>query len=273
MIISTLGPNGTFSHEATLEFIKKHKLKSDIVFENTIWEVFDTVKKNKAEFGIVPLENSVGGTVRLALDALFEYKLNIYEELILPIKHNLVANSSIEQIRTLYLHPQTHGQCEKYIRMHMPHVEIIHTSSNGKSAELVSQLNDKTSGTIISLIAAKIYKLKIIDKNVQDNVFNVTRFIIISKKESKRTGSDRTSVAVYPQKDRPGLLHEILGLFAKRKINLSKIESIPSKGKLGDYVFFIEFEGNKADKVVKALFKEIKEKDLLTIFGSYKRKY
>ena len=110
-------------------------------------------------------------------------------------------------------------------------------------------------------------------KDVQDNRFNVTRFFVISESDSKRTGYDRTSIAIYPQIDRPGLLYEMLGEFAKRNINLTKIESRPSKGKLGDYIFYIDFEGHKSEKNVSEALKELEEMAFVTILGSYHRKY
>ena len=269
MIIATLGPEGTFSHEAVIKYDKKAK----IIFEGTIRDVFETVGDKKADLGIVPIENSIAGTVGQTLDYLMKFKLKIRAEEILPIGHNLVGFGKIEDIKILYLHPQTYEQCELFIKKSLPKVEIIQTSSNGKSAEVISKSKVKTNASIIPKLAVDIYKLKILKKDVQDNRFNVTRFFVISKEDEKKTGYDRTSIAVYPQVDRPGLLHDMLGQFAKRKINLTKIESRPSKGKLGDYIFFIDFQGHKSEKHVGEALKNIEDSSFVTVLGSYPRKY
>ena len=269
MKIATLGPEGTFSHEAVLKYEKK----AAIIFANTIRDVFEAIVSNKAELGVIPIENSVAGTVGQTLDCLMQFNLKIKAEEILPINHNLVGFGKINDIKVLYLHPQTYEQCEIFIKKHLSKAEIIQTSSNGKSAEIIANSKDKTKASIIPKIAINIYKLKVLKKDVQDNRFNVTRFFVIAKGDSKKTGYDRTSISVYPQIDRPGLLYEILGQFAKRKINLTKIESRPSKGKLGDYIFYIDFEGHKSEKNVAEALKKIKETAFVTVLGSYPRKY
>ena len=285
MKIATLGPKGTFSHEALL----KRNKKAEIIFKNTVWDIFEAVDNNEVSEGIVPLENSVSGTIGLTLDALMEFDLNIIAEIILPIKHNLVGHDGVKDIKTLYVHPATYEQCEKFIRKTLPGVKVIQTSSNAASAEIIAQsLNSKSSNSYESLIrkkkdkskaaivpreAIEIYKLKAIKKDIQDNKFNVTRFAVISKKEAKKTSRDRTSIAIYPQTDKPGLLYNLLGEFAKRNINLTKIESRPSKGKLGDYIFFIDMRGSKEDQNIKEAFKIIEENFFLKVLGSYPKEY
>ncbi len=269
MKIATLGPEGTFSHEAVL----RYNSKVTIIFTNTLRDVFEAVAKNKATLGVVPIENSIAGTVGQTLDYLMSFDLKIRDEEILPINHNLVGFGKINDIKVLYLHPQTYEQCELFIKKNFPKVEIIYTTSNGKSAEIIAQMKDKLKASIIPKIAAEIYKLKILKKDVQDNRFNVTRFFAIAKSDGKKTGYDRTSIAVYPQIDRPGLLYEMLGQFAKRKINLTKIESRPSKGKLGDYIFYIDFQGHKTEKHVADALKKLEEDAFVTVLGSYPRKY
>lgn len=269
MRIATLGPKGTFSYEALL----KRDKKAEIIFKNTVWDIFESVGNNEVDEGIAPLENSVSGTVGLTLDALMEFDLNIIAEIILPIKHNLVARNGIKDIKILYVHPSTYEQCEKFIRENLPDVKIIQTSSNAASAEIIVKEKDKTKGAIVPKEAIEIYKLKIIKKDIQDNKFNVTRFIVISKRDAKKTGRDRTSIAIYPQIDKPGLLYSLLGEFAKRNINLTKIESRPSKGKLGDYIFFIDMQGSKEDEKIRETFKAIEENFFLKVLGSYPREY
>lgn len=269
MKIATLGPEGTFSHEAVLKYDKK----VSILFIDTIRDVFEAVADGKAGLGIVPIENSIAGTVGQTLDYLMLFGLKIKAEELLPINHYLVGFGKIRDIKILYLHPQTYEQCELFIKKNLPKTEIIQTSSNGKSAEIVAKSKDKTKASIIPKIAADIYKLKILKKDIQDNRFNVTRFFVIGNSDNRKTGCDRTSIAVYPQVDRPGLLYEMLGQFAKRKINLTKIESRPSKGKLGDYIFYIDFEGHKSERHAAEALKRIEESFFVAVLGSYPRKY
>lgn len=269
MKIATLGPQGTFSHEAAINYGGKSKIS----FHNTIRDVFTAVAGNKADFGIVPVENSIAGSVGQTLDLLMEFRLKIKAEAILPISHNLAGFGKISDINVLYLHPQTYEQCELFIKKNIPKAEIIQTSSNGKSAEIAAKSKDRAKASIIPKIAADIYRLKILKSDVQDSRFNVTRFFVIGKGDSKKTGYDRTSIAIYPQADRPGLLYEMLGEFANRKINLTKIESRPSKGKLGDYIFYIDLEGHKSEKHVADALKNIERSFFVSVLGSYPRRY
>lgn len=267
--IATLGPKGTFSHEAALSYKKNSK----IAFNRTVWDVFDTVSSKKADLGIVPLENSLSGTVGLTIDALMRFNLNIVDELILPILHNLASYGTLKTIKTVYIHPVTYEQSERSLRKLFPKADYIETSSNGDSAKRLLKTKDKTKAAVIPSLAAKIYGLKVIKKNIQDNKSNLTKFIVISYKAAKRTGKDRTTITIYPQTDKPGLLYNLLGEFAKRSINLTKIESVPSKGRLGDYIFYIEFEGHKDDENVKKTLKAIESNFFLKVLGSYQRKY
>lgn len=269
MKIATLGPEGTFSHEAGLRYHNK----AEILFNDTIRDVFESVAGGNAVLGVVPVENSVGGTVGQTLDCLMEFGIRIIWEIVLPIRHNLAGFGDIEDIRALYIHPQTYEQCELFVKKNLPKTEIIETSSNGKSAEIVAKSNAKTSDLIIPKTAADIYNLRILKKHVQDSKFNVTRFFVIGHSGGKKTGHDRTSIAVYPQINKPGLLYSMLGEFAKRNINLTKIESRPSKGKLGDYIFYIDIRGHESEKRINESLKMIKNSFFVAVLGSYPRKY
>lgn len=269
MKIATLGPEGTFSHEAVLKFDKK----AEIIFKNTIWDVFESVGRKEVEKGIVPIENSVSGSVGLTLDALMGSELKISGEIIIPIRHNLTGNGKISEIKKIFSNPETFAQCERFIRERINGAEIILTTSNAKSAEELSKNKGKEYGAIVSLLAMKRFKLKCLTEAIQDSRFNVTRFVVIESKSAKRTGTDRTSIAIYPHMDKPGLLYNLVGEFANRKINLTKIESRPSKGRLGDYIFFIDLQGHKDDKEVKTAFKSIEKNFFLKVLGSYPREY
>ncbi len=269
MKIATLGPKGTFSHQAA-QLVKKD---AKIIFCKTIHDVLEKVQGKEAKWGVVPIENSVAGTMGLTLDALMEFDLSICKEKIVPIRHNLVVCKNYSKIEKIYIHPQTYAQCEHYLKNNYPNCEFIETSSNGKSAELLASSCGSYEAAVVPELAAKIYKLKISQKDIQDNKFNVTRFIVLAENGVRKTGYDRTSIALYPQIDRPGLLYDLLGEFACRKINLTKIESRPSKGKLGDYIFFIDFQGHIEDTKVKKALKALEKVAFLRILGSYPRKY
>jgi chorismate mutase / prephenate dehydratase len=266
--VALLGPNGTFSHQAFVENFEMCKS----FFLPTIRDVFEEVKNGKADFGLVPIENSIGGTVGETLDCLTDYNLFITQEILMPISHNLVGFlEDPKKIKKLYCHSQTYSQCEMFIRKNLKSAKVINTFSNSNSAELLS--NDKEAAAIVPKISAIIYNLPIIKSNIQDNPNNTTKFIIISTKMAKSTGKDRTSISIYPEVDKPGLLHHILGHFAKYTLNLTKIESRPSKGKLGDYIFFIDFLGSVDDGNVKSAIEELRAYGKIKIYGSYVRVY
>ena len=268
MNIATLGPKGTFSHEAAL----KHSRKSKIIFTNTIRDVFGIVAKGSADFGIVPIENSITGTVGQSLHCLIDNNLKIKSEVLLKIEHCVVGFAdSLRDIKSLYIHPQTYEQCERFIKKEIPKARIIYTSSNGRSAEMISKSKDKTQASIVPNIAIGIYNLKVLKKNVKDNRLNITRFFVVAKSDDGKSGFDRTSIAVYPHVNKPGVLYSILGQFAKRGINLAKIESRPSKAKLGRYIFYIEFDCHRTENHIIEALKKIEEYSDVTMLGSYKR--
>jgi prephenate dehydratase len=269
MKLATLGPPGTFSHEATFRLDPK----AEIVFQRTIRDVFDFTAGDFGDSGLVPLENSVSGSVGETLDALTDSELQIEKELIHPVLHNLAGLPGSQKITTILAHPQSYAQCEKFIRGNYPDAEIIQTSSNGKSAEILQESKRKDWAAIVPELAVKLYKLKMIHQEIQDNRYNVTRFVQISRKPTSPTGYDRTSLAVYPQIDYPGLLHETLGHFSSRGVNLSKIESRPSKGRLGDYIFFIDVQGHQRDERVAEALEVLKNMAFVKVLGSYPRQY
>lgn len=270
MKVATLGPEGTFSHQAVLKYLGD----TEIIFTKTIRDVFEEVEGGNAKNGIVPVENSVGGSVNFTLDSLLDFNLFIEAEEIMPVSHCLAGDKSFkkDQIKKLYLHEQTYSQCEEYIRKNFPNAKIHETASNSESA-ILAKRDNLVSACMAPEVCANIYDLKLIEKNVQDSRFNVTRFFIISKVKTQPSGFDKTSITVYPHADRPGLLWEILGVFNKKKINLTKIESRPTKGKLGDYIFYLDFEGHQNDKNVRGALVELEKTSFVKLLGSYPRRY
>ena len=269
MKIAALGPSGTFSHEACARLDPQ----AEIIFQRTIRDVFTFTGEGKADAGLVPLENSVSGSVGETLDALTDTELQIEKEHIHPVIQYLAGTKNTKSISTILAHPQSYAQCEKFIDANYPDAEIIQTSSNGKSAEILLEKNREDWAAIVPELAIKLYGLKNIRSSIQDNRYNVTRFIIISRNIAQPTGYDRTSLALYPQVDYPGLLHELLGHFAGNGINLSKIESRPSKGRLGDYIFFIDVLGHQQDDRVASALEALRKKAFLKVLGSYPRQY
>ncbi len=261
--IGYFGPSGTFTEEAALT------VKGEHYAFNTITEVFQAVKSGKVDCGVVPIENSIEGSVGITLDLLaHDYDLKIKREIILPISHNLLINpdAEIRDVKIIYSHSQALSQCRKYIEGEG--FEMRSATSTSAAAELI--LGEKSSAAIGTRRAAQLNKLKITTSNIQDYKNNLTRFVIIDTEDHIKTGKDKTSIMFSLLEDRPGGLYEILGEFADKNINLTKIESRPSKEKLGRYIFFIDFEGHREDQMIRNIINIIKSKvGYIKIFGSY----
>lgn len=224
--------------------------------------------------GIVPIENSIEGPVGLTLDLLaHKINLNIEGELIIPINHNLLVDEDnydniidINTIKDVYSHSQALAQCQNFLENH--NMKTHFTLSTAAAAKSIK--GKIGVGAIGTLKAAELYGLKAIDKNIQDIKNNQTRFIVLSKDQTEISGNDKTSILFSLFDDNPGGLHDILGIFAKNNINLTKIESRPSKEGLGKYIFFVDFEGHKNEDIVENILNTIEEKvSYLKILGSY----
>jgi chorismate mutase / prephenate dehydratase len=269
MKITILGPQGTFSHEAAL----KLGSGAEIDFQRTIRDVFETVEKGQDKVGLVPIENSVGGTVAETLDTLNGSKLTVERELIHPVIHYLASKGESNNITRIFTHPQSYAQCENYVRDHFPGAEVIQTSSNGRSAEMLKADDNPGTAAIVPALALELYGLTAVADSIQDNRYNVTRFVMISSNTTESTGYDRTSLSIYPRVDYPGLLHEMLGKMAALGVNLSKIESRPSKGRLGDYIFYMDVQGHIRDQRVAEAVLELEKMAFVRILGSFPRQY
>jgi prephenate dehydratase len=187
--------------------------------------------------GIVPVENSEAGGVGETLDGLSKFPVFITAELYFPIRHNLASLVTLKEMRVIYAHPQTHEQCsDKIEEWGLP---VIHTSSNASSAREAKKTPN--AGAILSATAAAIYRMPVIVKNTANNAWNTTRFVRIASEPSGQKRPEKCSILIDPHKDRSGLLFDLLGAFAKRKINLTRIESRPSKRKIGEYIFFLDY--------------------------------
>ncbi len=261
--IGFLGPSGTYAEEAA------SKIEGKLVPFSSIMEVLDAVKNNNIDIGVVPIENSIEGPVGVTLDLLaHEYDLKIRNEIILPVSHKLLLNkdASIEDIDTVYSHAQALSQCRKFIEK--LGAKPVATPSTSEAAKMA--LGKKNAAAIGTKRAAEIYRLKIAESNIQDYDDNTTRFVVLARRDHVPTGNDKTSAIFSLMEDKPGGLYEVLGEFARRDINLTKIESRPSKKKLGNYIFFIDFQGHREDKKIKYVLNTIKNKiSYVRILGSY----
>lgn len=262
--VSYLGPEATFTHLAALE---KFGTNVEYLPCNNITDVFLLIERNEADYGVVPIENSIEGAVSHTLDMFIDSDLKICSEIVLDISHNLLAKCTINRIKKIYSNPQVFGQCRIWLQTNVPNAELIEVSSTSKAAQLASK--EKNAGCIASVLAAKVYNLKILAEEIEDSPHNRTRFLVIAKNDVGQTGDDKTSI-MFSIKDRVGALHDMLVPFKKYNINLTKIESRPSKKKAWDYYFFLDLAGHRFEPKIKKALEELDKKcKFLKILGSY----
>ena len=263
--IAYLGPSATFTHLAALRYFGS---SAQFVPTESIKGVFDAVESNKAEHGVVPIENSTEGVVSCTLDLFVDYDLKVTAEVMLDIAQNLISRSGDKtKIKKVFSNPHAAAQCRRWLESNLPNIPILEITSTAKAAEVASQ--DDEAAAIASELAAKVYDLQFVEKSIEDNKHNFTRFLIIAKTAPVKSGKDKTSI-MFSIKDKPGALYDILYPFKKAKINLTKIESRPSKRKAWEYIFFVDMEGHMEDKKLKKAIEGIKDNCLyLKILGSY----
>jgi len=264
MSIAYLGPEATFTHQAA---IQKFGSSLRYVSQKTIADVFAEVSRNRADYGVVPVENTTEGVVTHTLDMFVDSDLKIVSQIVLPVQYCLAGNCRLQDIKRLYVHPQALGQCRQWVQEHLPKVEIFETSSNARSAELAAQ--GKVNAAITGILAAEKYGLPVLKQDIQDNAANATRFLVLGRQCSPPTGDDRTSLLVSVA-DKAGALHQAIAAFRRHKINMTKIESRPSKRKAWEYFFFIDCNGHMQDrKVVKAIHLLGEHCNFVKVLGSY----
>lgn len=263
--VAYLGPEGTFTHLAAIRLFGS---SADYVPVESIKATFDAVEAAKAEYGLVPIENSNEGVVSYTLDMFIDYDLMIAAEILLEISHNLVSKSGEKaKIKKIYSHPQATAQCRGWLERNMAGIPVFEATSTSRAAEIASAEDE--SAAIASELAAKIYDLNFVERHIEDNKKNYTRFLMISKDFPSKTGSDKTSI-MFSLKDRPGALYESLKSFKESNINLTKIESRPSKRRAWEYIFFADMVGHIEDEAVRKAVEETKENCLyLKHLGSY----
>jgi chorismate mutase/prephenate dehydratase len=264
--IAYFGPPATFTHLAA---IKKFGSQVSYIPVKSISGVFTEVETGRTNYGVVPIENSTEGVVTHTLDMFIESNLKICSEVRLEVSHNLLSRQPLSKIKKVYSNPQAIAQCRLWLEANLPGAELIEVSSTARAAEKAK--SSKNSGAIASLLAAQIYRLKVLCRHIEDVRGNVTRFLVIGPTSSRPTGHDRTSI-MFSISDRVGALYSMLTPFKKYRINLTKIESRPSRLKHWDYFFFIDLKGHLEDKPVQKALAELEEHcHTLKILGSYPR--
>jgi chorismate mutase / prephenate dehydratase len=263
--IAFLGPEGTFTQAAAL----KHFGHSVGTLPLTaIDEVFREVESGAAQFGVVPIENSTEGVINHTLDMFVNSPLRICGEVELRIHHHLLGKGkSLKSIKKVVSHSQSLAQCREWLDVNLPKLTRVAVSSNAEAARLASK--DVKLAAIAGGSAADIYKLNILAKNIEDEPDNTTRFLVIGRLETQPSGTDKTSLLVAGQ-NRAGSLAALLAPFSRNQINMTRIESRPSRKGLWEYVFFLDIDGhNKDERVVRALAELSKEVAFMKLLGSY----
>jgi prephenate dehydratase len=274
--VGYLGPPGTFTEQA-LASLNEFSAADRIPFR-TVPDVLDAVQSAEVDVGLVPIENSIEGTVNFTQDALaFDYELLIQREVVLDIRHVLMGatDASLDDIRTIVSIPVATAQCHRWLRQMLRHVEMESASSTADAARIVGErvrALDKTCAAIAPAGAAMIHGLSVLAPDIADHESNQTRFVVVGRDTvPPPTGHDRTAIVVYQRADEPGSLISILQEFAARRINLSHVTSRPTKhGGLGDYCFVIYAEGHIADELLADALRELKAKQgAVKFLGSY----
>lgn len=248
-----LGPVGTWAEEALNA--SAHLAQSEAVPYPTVTDVVDAVSRGEVARGVVPIENSLEGSVRVTLDILAfgVDNVQIVREIVLPIRHCLIARRRLplEQIETILSHPHASAQCRKFLRAELPKAEVKAANSTAEAVRIVSESDEKWAA-IGSRLAAEKYGCEVLNDAIEDYPGNQTRFVVLSREAAPEDLDEpyKTSIVCAIAHDQPGSLLQILQEFAFRDINLTKIESRPSKKGLGDYVFFIDMEGKKNDPAI-----------------------
>ena len=264
LTIAYLGPEATWSHQAARS---KFGASVEYVAQSSIAEVFNVVARGKADYGVVPIENSTEGAVNYTLDVFMDSELKICAQFLLRIENNLIAKIPRDQIQRVYSHPQVFGQCRQWLQTHLPKVEWVEVSSTTRAADLAAR--EPNAAAVAGQMAAEVYGLNVLETGIQDNPNNATRFLVIGSHPCPPTGEDKTSIMFCVQ-DKPGALFDAIAPFKKLQINLSKIESRPSKKKAWEYYFFVDIEGHAHDeKVIQALDDLQKHCTFVKILGSY----
>jgi len=274
--IGFLGPEGTFSEEALRLYLKNTNTPAKPKAIVPLFNLFTALDERKCDEIIVPIENSIGGAVSQSLDFMVQFE-NIYmtAEIVVPIHLHLMSHqdSELSQITDIFSHPQPLAQCAGFLIRNCPNARLhdaVSTVAAIETAKATARKDEHVSAVIGHNHLADRFNLSTLAEDIQDYSNNVTRFGLLSHTDTQPTGQDKTSIAFSSRHDKPGSLYEILGVFAQHNINLTKIVSEPMKSKLGEYLFFIDFEGHEKDPDIRNVLKSIQEKSLFyKLLGAY----
>jgi len=263
--VAYFGPPATFTHQAAAQ---RFGSSAAFVAVRSIGEVFDEVERGRAEYGVVPVENSTEGPVNITLDRLLDCESVITGEVTLEITHHLLSRAgSLEEIKTVCSHPQALAQCRQWLAANVPDVSTEEISST--SAAAARAKDDPTVAAIASEMAGRLYEVPVLKRRVEDNPYNSTRFLVLGRRPMPPTGRDKTSI-LFSMRNEPGVLYSILQPFAERRLNLTKIESRPTKRRPWEYVNFVDFEGHRDTQDVREALRAVRERcQFLKILGSY----
>jgi chorismate mutase/prephenate dehydratase len=268
MVVAFQGEIGAYSEEAVFQYFGRSvSARPSESFES----VFKLVEQGEASFGVVPVENSLEGSISRVYDLLLNENLQVCGELDLRIIHCLIANqgATLNSIKKVYSHPQALGQSQVFLGRFG--YELISIYDTAGAVKMIKEQKLKDSSAVASARAAEIYKMKILAREIEDNPNNYTRFFALAKNDSPPTGTDKTSI-VFSVKHKPGALFDAVKEFADSKINLTKIESRPTRQKAWEYNFYLDFEGHRQDKIVKDTLARLEKHTLfLKVLGSYPR--
>jgi chorismate mutase/prephenate dehydratase len=263
--VSYLGPPGTNTHLAALRHFGS---SAEALPVRSIPEVFEEVERGRADVGVVPIENSSEGVVNHTLDGLIDSELLICGEASLEVHHHLLSRAAeLSEVKRVFSHPQALAQCREWLNRHLPDAEVVETPSTSVAAEQAVQ--DPAGAAVASELAGRLYQLPALQERIEDHANNVTRFLVIGRRAAGRTGRDKTSV-LFSIRDEVGTLYRILEPFATARLNLTKIESRPTRRRPWEYVFFVDFEGHRDDPVTQGVLAAVRERCLfLKVLGSY----
>lgn len=264
-VVHFLGPIGTFAHAATL---KAFGNAATLIPQPDILAVFEARAQDPDALGVVPIENSTEGGVNLTMEALLDHSSQrVIGEIIVPVEQCLLGSGPLERIEVVFSHAHGLAQCKHWLRTHLPNAKPTVVGSTAMGASLAA--STPNSGAVASELAARAANVPVLVRGIQDRAVNATRFFILGQEPLPPTGRDKTSL-VFAAPHRKGALHDLLGIFARHEINLTRIESRPMPGHLWHYVFFVDVEGHQSEPHLQQALTEVREHtSLLSVLGSY----
>ena len=264
--IAYLGPEGSFSHLAAIE---KFGRSVELVPVRDIATVFDHVARGTTDYGIVPVENTTGGAVRDTMECFLEVTgpVKVCAEMALPVHQNLLSKTTMEKVTKVYSKPQVFDQCRNWLAKNLPQADLVAVGSTTEAALLASRVEG--TAAIASSMAAELYRLNVLNPAIEDNPQNQTRFLVLGRESAKPTGRDKTCL-LFSVSHKAGALVEVLDIFRRHSLSMTKIESHPSPAKSWEYLFFVDIEGHAEDESVRQAIAEARPHTRqLEVLGSF----